>query len=109
MSVPHLVPIRTTVDHLLLGVSNLEAGVTWVERITGVKAVLGGSHPGVGTHNALLSLGGKQYLEIIAPDPRQSAYDYRIDLRTLAEPRLITWAASTTDIQAIARAAREFG
>jgi hypothetical protein len=104
-----LVNARAAVDHLLLGVSDLDRGVAEIDRMTGVKAVIGGSHPGVGTRNALISLGGKQYLEIIAPDPTQTAYNFHIDVRTLSEPRLITWAAMTTDINATARQAREAG
>ena len=81
-----LVAVHSAVDHLLLGVSDLDRGVAEIERMTGVKAVIGGSHPGVGTRNALISLGGKQYLEIIAPDPTQTAYNFHIDVRTLSEP-----------------------
>jgi hypothetical protein len=97
------------VDHLLLGVSDLDRGIEWVERRTGVKAVIGGVHPGAGTRNALLSLGSRHYLEIIAPDPAQSAYNFNIDVRQLAEPRLINWASSTSDIEAVATAARNAG
>ena len=104
-----LATARSAVDHLLLGVSDLGRGVAEIERMTGVKAVIGGSHPGVGTRNALISLGGKQYLEIIAPDPTQTAYNFHIDVRTFSEPRLITWAAMTTDITAMAERAREAG
>jgi hypothetical protein len=99
----------SAVDHLLLGVSDLDRGITWVEQRTGVRAAIGGVHPGVGTRNALLSLGTRQYLEIIAPDPAQSAFNFHIDVRSLAEPRLITWAAATNDIEAIAKAARDAG
>jgi hypothetical protein len=97
------------VDHLLLGVSDLDRGIAWVEKATGVRAVVGGSHPGVGTRNALLSLGGRRYLEIIAPDPAQKVFAFRIDLRKLSEPRLITWGASTRDIDSLAKKAREAG
>jgi glyoxalase-like protein len=99
----------TAVDHLLLGVSDLDRGIAWVEKKTGVRAAVGGSHPGVGTRNALLSLGGRRYLEIIAPDPAQSAFTFRIDLRKLSEPRLITWAAATGDVNALSKKAREAG
>ena len=99
----------SAVDHLLLGVSDLDRGIAWVEEKSGVRAVVGGSLPGVGTRNALLSLGGRRYLEIIAPDPAQTAFTFRIDLRTLSEPRLITWAAATRDIDALAKKAREAG
>jgi hypothetical protein len=74
-----------------------------------VKADRGGSHPGVGTQNALIALGGRQYLEIIAPDPAQTAYNFPIDVRTLTEPRLMTWAAVTADIDALEKKAREAG
>lgn len=102
-------PAVSAVDHLLLGVSDLDRGIAWVEEKSGVHATVGGSHPGVGTRNALLSLGSRRYLEIIAPDPAQAALTLRIDLRALSEPRLITWAAATRDIDALAKKAREAG
>lgn len=105
----NLMPATTAVDHLLLGVADLDYGIAWVEKMTGVKAVAGGSHPGVGTRNALISLGGRRYLEIIAPDPLQTSYNSNFDVRKLTEPRLITWAALSTDINAAAGRAREAG
>lgn len=104
-----LVAAVSAVDHLLLGVADLDRGIAWVEKATGVKAVVGGSHPGMGTRNALVSLGGKRYLEIIAPDPAQTAFNFRIDVRKLSEPRLVNWAAAAADIDAVAKKARAAG
>ena len=96
-------------DHLLLGVPDLDRGIAWVEQTTGVKAAIGGSHPGRGTRNALLSLGGRQYLEIIAPDPGQTTYAFQIDLHKLRAPQLVNWAAASTGLDALATRASAAG
>jgi hypothetical protein len=82
-------------DHILLGNGDLDRGVAFVESRTGVKAMFGGVHPGMGTRNALLSLGKRRYLEIIAPDPKQENADARRvnELRKLETPKLVGWAA----------------
>jgi hypothetical protein len=102
-------PAVSAVDHLLFGVADLDRGVARIEQTTGVRAIAGGSHPGVGTRNALVSLGSRRYLEIIAPDPAQTEFAFRIDVRKLAEPRLITWAAATADLEGVAKSARNAG
>jgi glyoxalase-like protein len=96
------VPAVEAVDHLLLGVPDLEAGMKWFEEKTGVRPVAGGSHPGRGTRNALISLGGRHYLEIIAPDPAQTEVENELaaSLKKLTAPRLVTWAAASTDLAA---------
>jgi hypothetical protein len=107
-----VLPVRTArdaVDHLLLGAPDLDSGIAWLEARIGVRAVPGGSHPGWGTRNALVSLGLGQYLEIIAPDPAQSTWGFPIDVRQLESPRLLTWAASTDDPAALVAAAAANG
>jgi hypothetical protein len=94
--------VPTLLDHILLGCSDLDHGVAFVEERTGVRAAFGGVHPGRGTQNALLSLGTRRYLEIIAPDPKQSGVqDYPL-VNKLTEPRLIGWAAHPGGLQSFA-------
>lgn len=94
-------------DHILLGSSDLNAGIDFIERDTGVRAAIGGVHPGRGTRNALLSLGERRYLEIIAPDPAQDKIpDFAAPLvqklKLLSAPRLVTWADHPGNIEALA-------
>jgi hypothetical protein len=70
--------IPAELDHLIITVPDLEEGIAAVEAATGVRAVPGGRHPGMGTANALLGLapagwadGAHTYLEILGPDPQQ--------------------------------------
>jgi len=96
-------PALAAVDHLLLAVPDLDAGIAWVEERCGVRASVGGSHPGRGTRNALLSVGGKRYLEILAPDPSQSGVTSSLlELTRVTSPTLARWAATATDLAAFA-------
>jgi hypothetical protein len=92
--------VPTVLDHILLGSSDLEAGIAFVKEHTGVTAAFGGVHPGRGTRNALLSLGDRHYLEIIAPDPAQTGAPDHYDLKKLTVPRLVGWAAHPGDLNA---------
>jgi hypothetical protein len=94
-------------DHLVYAAPDLTAAVADVARRTGVEPVPGGPHPGLGTRNFLLGLGGSAYLEIIGPDPDQADPDtprpFGVD--DLTAPALVGWAVATSDIdKSVARA-----
>jgi hypothetical protein len=100
-----------SLDHILLGCSDLNTGIAYVEEKTGVHAAAGGVHPGRGTQNALLSLGEMRYLEIIAPDPAQanSKNAMAVRVKALTEPHLVGWAAHPGDLAAYAKKLRQAG
>jgi len=104
-------PVPAMFDHLLLGCKDLPTGIGFVERFTGVRAAFGGIHPGRGTQNALLSLGERQYLEIIAPDPAQagSTNPRAVSLQGLVEPRLVGWAVHPVSLADLAEKLRVAG
>jgi hypothetical protein len=60
-------------DHIIIAVPSLRAGIVEFADRTGVTAVIGGQHPGRGTENALASLGQGHYLELLAPIVADSA------------------------------------
>jgi hypothetical protein len=95
-------------DHLVFGVPDLAQGIEVMEHKTGVRARFGGQHPRRGTHNALLSLGGRQYLEIIATDPEQTEAPGLLfpELQDLSQPRLIAWAVAVESVADIAKRAK---
>lgn len=99
------------IDHLVYGVPDLAHGIDMLERSTGVRALFGGQHPGRGTHNALMSLGERRYLEIIALDPAQPhASDLLFpQLRGLTRPSFVAWAIGVASIEEAAAQARALG
>src|SRR6267142_1600986 len=99
--------VPALLDHIILGCNDLDLGMELVEQNTGVRPAIGGVHPGRGTRNALLSLGERRYLEIIAPDPAQSEIAHFPQIRSMTDPRLIGWAVHPPDISAVAKELRE--
>ena len=95
--------VPTLFDHMLLGCDDLDKGIAFVEQHLGVRAAYGGVHPGRGSRNALLSLGERRYLEIIAPDPEQPRSADVRQLYKIESPTLIGWAAHVDDIDALAQ------
>lgn len=102
------------IDHVILGVNDLQKGIEEFERLTGVKAVYGGAHPGRGTHNALVSLGEPpnlgSYLEILAPNPEDGGDPNWIgDLKGLTSLTPVGWAARGEDLPALQQSLKDQG
>ncbi|HEX6791537.1 MAG TPA: VOC family protein [Candidatus Krumholzibacteria bacterium] len=91
------------IDHLVVTAPTLAAGVEYVRRSLGVAMEVGGSHPRMGTHNALLGLGPSTYLEVLAIDPSAPAPDRPrwFGLDACVEPRLSAWVARVDDIASV--------
>lgn len=91
------------IDHLLIGTPELALGCQYISELFGTEPVFGGVHPGIGTCNALLGLEDDVYIEIIAPDPEQTA-DLPLAkyLRGLKQTALMWWAVRCHDFDALA-------
>lgn len=106
-------------DHLVLAVPDLERGMRDLADRTGTEPVPGGSHPGLGTRNALVGLtwhGSRRcYLELLAPDPAQPEVPADATMLGLGllggdfEPRLHTWAVRPDDLDATLHRSRQAG
>jgi len=109
----------TAVDHLIVAAAALAQGCDWVESGLGVRPQPGGRHDNMGTHNALLRIGPRRYLEVIAIDPeapaptRERWFDLdepRMRAMLAEGPRLVHFVARTDDIDAQrAKSAVELG
>jgi hypothetical protein len=99
--------LRSEPDHLVVACADLEQGAAWAVETLGAEPQPGGKHAAMGTHNRLLKLGPRVYLELLAIDPQAAPPahprwfaldDPAVQARTARSPFLLTWVASTTDI-----------
>jgi hypothetical protein len=99
------------VDHLVYGAPDLAAAVADLEGRFGIHAQAGGKHVGLSTHNALLALGPRTYLEIIAPDPDQPAptVPRPFGIGDVTCGKLVGWALACDDIDGAVAEARSHG
>jgi hypothetical protein len=56
-------------DHIVVAARSLEEGAVLLRDQLGVEPEAGGKHASVGTHNTLIGLQNRAYLEVIAIDP----------------------------------------
>jgi Glyoxalase-like domain len=99
-------------DHLVVAARSLDEGSAWVEAKLGVAPVAGGKHATMGTHNRLLRIGPREFLEVIAIDPEAPAPSrprwFDLDSPQMRErleqgPGLIHWVERTPDLDAALR------
>jgi len=99
--------LRSEPDHLVVACADLEQGAAWAVETLGAEPQPGGKHAAMGTHNRLLKLGPRVYLELLAIDPQAAPPvhprwfaldDPAVQARATRSPFLLTWVASTTDI-----------
>ena len=89
-------------DHLIYAAPDLDAAIDSFRALSGLTAGKGGVHPGLGTRNALVSLGDDSYFELLCPDPEQDldgTYGGRFAL--LARPTLWAYMLKAQDFGAI--------
>lgn len=100
--------MSAVLDHLVVAGATLAQAIEYVADSTGIAARLGGQHRPMGTHNALVRLGRRLYLELIAIDPslprppRPRWFDLDdpgLELALGERPRMVAWAARTDDIE----------
>jgi Glyoxalase-like domain len=111
--------MKVQLDHLVVAAKDLQQGVAYIKEELGVSMPYGGLHPKMGTHNHLIQLGNRSFLEVIAinPDlpkplsPRWFGLDDPLILASLTEsPRLVSWVVNCDDIyNVIQNAACSFG
>lgn len=99
-------------DHITVTAANLQEGAAWVTQVLGVRPQAGGEHPRMGTHNLLMRLSERSFLEIIAINPAAAAPDrprwFDLDRRPPnAPPSLATWVLRCEDIHASAASSTE--
>jgi len=99
------------IDHIIYAHPDLDTAVADIEERFGVRAAGGGQHKGQGTHNKVLALGSRTYLELIAPDPHQPepSMPRPYGAEGVTRGGLVGWALACDDIEAAVAAARKHG
>jgi hypothetical protein len=98
------------IDHLVFAAPDLRATSDQLALQLGVVPTTGGNHPKWGTINSLMALGGRQYLEIIAPDPTVDDLPATAaKIAALQTPEIVTFAIENRRLESIEATATELG
>ena len=100
----------TKLDHVVVAADTLEQGVAHLETQLGVSIPKGGEHPDMGTHNHLMQLGNKAFLELISINPNGKPPkrprwfgldDMYVRERLEKRPQLLTWVVNTSNLRTL--------
>ncbi len=102
---------RAWLDHIVVGIYDLDAGIAELKALTGQQAIRSGRHPKLGTETAVLRLGDDSFLELIAPQPDAEVTGDNQDLvvgykELLSEHKTLTpflWSIGTNDLRWLRR------
>ncbi len=103
--------VLSHVDHLVYATAELGRGMAEIEQLLGVRPSVGGRHPLWGTCNAIVALGPRCYLEIIAPDPEHPPMggERPFGLDAGGPSRLVGWAATGRELGLFRQRAAQLG
>lgn len=106
-------PDGTLLDHVALGVPDIQKGLDYVESLTGLRPIVNevSARAGCSYVVAQLSLGGEQFLEIIGPNPAVEGELEGIGAYAAAMPgpKLMFWVMGVRDFGAYLRDAARAG
>ncbi|MFN9719371.1 MAG: VOC family protein, partial [Planctomycetota bacterium] len=98
--------MTTQLDHLVITCSSLDRGVAWLEEQLGCVMSSGGTHAKMGTHNAIVKIGPRVYIEVIAVHPEMERPNrdrwFGLDLIGSDDlPQLASWVARTASLDGV--------
>jgi len=90
-----------SIDHIVYAVPDFNQAINDLEEKLGIRPEPGGRHLLRGTKNALVNLGNRCYLEILARDPENDKFMGQrwmgIDL--ISQPSITRWAINSSSIE----------
>ncbi|MCI4429065.1 MAG: VOC family protein [Burkholderiales bacterium] len=99
-----------SLDHVIYAGRDLEPLMSSFANLTGVTPAKGGRHPGMGTMNALASLGADVYFELLAIDPSQTlSGNMGARVNALPFPRLFAYMLKSRELEMVRKAMLEHG
>lgn len=97
------------IDHLVWAAPDLDQAASRLSALTGCPVQSGGVHLNVGARNALLGLGERTYVEVLAPDPGQNTAAAAMNLKALKAPALYTFAVASPRLDQVGKRLEQAG
>ena len=91
---------KLNIDHIVYIVPNLNEAIDFIEDALGIRPHIGGRHLDRGTQNALLDIGNKAYLEILAADTENISFkgERWMGIDLMDQPCISRWCLSTNNL-----------